>query len=160
MFTVAGSALCPILDTTLLSETQHSPNGLSLYAKDWVINRSSQSTWNWWTKKFRALKCVWDVSLDAAPLLSKLSILAVVIWGVCWPVDEMSKKSLADLPLQGEQLFGASLHNIIKNLMRGKSTFLLQSRKGEDPSHKQGLSFCTQADFSFQVPQTRDPNPS
>lgn len=87
------------------------------------------------------------MSLDAAPLLSKLSISAMVIRGVPWPVDQMSKKALADLPVQGEQLFGATLHNIIKNLMKGKSTFFLQSTKGEHPSHKQDPSFCTQVFF-------------
>lgn len=48
--------------------------------------------------------------------------------GLTWSADQTSKKALADLPFQEYLLFGATLDNIIKNLMGSKSTFLPQAK--------------------------------
>ena len=89
----------------------------------------------------QGLKFVCESALDTLPLLSRASavVLRRLVWLKCWSADQSSKKALVDLPFKGEQLFGASLDDIIKDATGGKSTLLLQSGKG--PRRRQGPSF-------------------
>ena len=121
IFSMLGSALRPILATALVSQTltewarllhqeleeHHAPPGCVELADQLV----------------HGLKYVCDSALDAAPLISRTSVSAVVlrrlIWLKVWSADQTSKKALADLPFQGERLFGASLDDIIKNVTGG-----------------------------------------
>lgn len=114
MFTIARFALWPVLAAPIVSQT------LTEQAKTRSEYRQASLV--------QGLKNVCDASLDAVPLLSKLSDSAAVLqwalWLKYWSTDQTSKKALADLPFQGEGLFGITLDYIIKNFMGGKSTLL------------------------------------
>lgn len=100
MFTIAGSALRPILATALVSQTltewakflRHCL-GSELFPPAYVELADHL---------VQGLQFVCDASLYTAPLLSKLSISAVVLgrilWLKCWSADHTSKNALTDLP--------------------------------------------------------------
>lgn len=84
----------------------------------------------------QGLKYVCDAALDAVPLLSKLSVSAVVLcrvlWLKRWSADQTSKKTLADLPFQGKWLLDCQIR--VGRLTRASRSFggygLLPFRSG------------------------------
>ena len=93
----------------------------------------------------QGLQFICDAALDATPLLGHASMSAVilrrVLWLKCWSADLGSKKTLTNLPFQGNRLFGATLDEIIKDATGGKSTFLPQAAKAKGPRNKRGPFF-------------------
>lgn len=131
LFTIAWSALQPLLATALVSQM------LTEWAKLlWQgLNTGNVDLVN---QLVQGLKYVCDASSDAALLFSKLSVSAVVLrrvfWLKCWAVDQTSKKAHVDLPFQGDCLFGAFTTS-------SRTTWM--ARVPEGPSGVQAFLRCT-----------------
>lgn len=109
-FIITGSALQPVLATTLVSQT------LTEWAM--VLQQALTSS---------------QVPQAYVELANPLAVLLrQVYWLKCYSASQTSKRALVDLSLKGTHLFGATLDDIIKNLTSGKSTFLPQAKKGKE----------------------------
>lgn len=141
MFTITKSTLQPVLATALVFQT------LTEQAK--VLRQGLTSSQMPKVHVELADYLVQGLKFVMRPLAQPHSfpnfVSAVVLWRVlwlkCWLADQTFKKALADLLLQGDQLFRGTLDDIIKNLTGGKSTFLPQSKKGKESRRRTGPTF-------------------
>ena len=143
IFSLIGSAFRPVIVIGLVSQTL--TEWAKMVSQDLKGKDIPQETSDWMEQIIQGLQFICDAALDTTPLLGHASMSAVilrrVLWLKCWSADLGSKKTLTNLPFQGNRLFGATLDEIIKDATGGKSTFLPQAAKVKGPRNKRGPFF-------------------